>query len=225
MLSKHKEKQEAIILRQSGLSIGNIAKRLKVSKSSVSIWVRDVALTDEMNKKNKHYQSLAAIAALRKASLQMAIDARAIRLEYQEIGREMAKNLGRDYAFGVALYFGEGSKNKNACILVNTDIELIDFFVQFLKKFFLIKNGDIRMKLVHYDNGELTLDEVTEHWIHKLNISGCKVGKATIKVGEPLKNKHPYGLCTIAVHRTDIVQKIYGSIRQFTNSSEVKFLG
>jgi transposase len=48
MFVKPEARQEARRLRMAdGLSIRDIATRLGVSKSSVSLWVRDVALTAE----------------------------------------------------------------------------------------------------------------------------------------------------------------------------------
>src|SRR5688572_3496121 len=40
-------REEARRLRQQGMAIKRIAKQLSVSQSSVSIWVRDIVLSDE----------------------------------------------------------------------------------------------------------------------------------------------------------------------------------
>jgi len=54
-MAKFKEKNKAIQLRKSGKSIGEIANQLNVSKSVVSLWCRDIALTkkqiDALHKK------------------------------------------------------------------------------------------------------------------------------------------------------------------------------
>lgn len=50
-MAKSKEKNKALILRQNGESIKDIAKRLKISKSTVSLWCRDIKLTSEQIKK------------------------------------------------------------------------------------------------------------------------------------------------------------------------------
>src|SRR5437868_4690128 len=44
---KTQEKTEARELRKQGLSINDICRRLGVAKSSVSLWVRDIQLTEE----------------------------------------------------------------------------------------------------------------------------------------------------------------------------------
>lgn len=44
---KHEMREQARQLRAQGISIIQIAKQLGVSKGSVSVWVRDIHLTDE----------------------------------------------------------------------------------------------------------------------------------------------------------------------------------
>ncbi|PIR46774.1 MAG: hypothetical protein COV07_02220 [Candidatus Vogelbacteria bacterium CG10_big_fil_rev_8_21_14_0_10_45_14] len=44
---KIKEKNKAIELRSKGMSLGEISRKLMVSKASVSVWVRNVKLTKE----------------------------------------------------------------------------------------------------------------------------------------------------------------------------------
>lgn len=45
-MTKPLERAEARRLRAEGMSVRDIAARLGVAKASVSVWVRDVALTD-----------------------------------------------------------------------------------------------------------------------------------------------------------------------------------
>ena len=46
-MAKIIEKEKAITLRKQGSSIGEIAKHLFVSKSTVSGWCRDISLSDD----------------------------------------------------------------------------------------------------------------------------------------------------------------------------------
>jgi hypothetical protein len=45
--SKDSERLRAIALRKKGMSVKDIAKELMVAKSSVSVWVRDIQLTEK----------------------------------------------------------------------------------------------------------------------------------------------------------------------------------
>jgi transposase len=48
-MAKSVEKEEARKLRKEGMSILAISKKLKVSKSSASLWCRDIELTLEQS--------------------------------------------------------------------------------------------------------------------------------------------------------------------------------
>ena len=81
---KAKEKKQARELRENeGLPINEIAKRLNVSKSSVSLWVRDVELN------NKQIENLRNMNPIYNNQLRGANKKREIylslRKEYQEI--------------------------------------------------------------------------------------------------------------------------------------------
>lgn len=99
-------------LRASGMTLADIAERLGVAKSSVSVWVRDVDFTPSPRRTGAQRRpnrlrdrKLAEIAALDAAGI-------------ERIG------VLTDDAFlaaGVALYAGEGSKGDGAVKFANTD--------------------------------------------------------------------------------------------------------
>ncbi len=66
MREKKLEKEKAIELRKEGRSVRSIAKILKVSKSSVSIWVRDIVITIEQRKVLDENSRLARIRRIPK---------------------------------------------------------------------------------------------------------------------------------------------------------------
>ena len=59
---KKDKKEEAIKLRKEGLSLNKISEELKVAKSSVSLWVRNVELSEQqieyLEKKGHNHESL-----------------------------------------------------------------------------------------------------------------------------------------------------------------------
>src|SRR5882757_11038456 len=97
-------------LRAAGWSIKEIERRLSVSRSSVSLWVRDVELGPEQRKRLLAQARLGPlVAAERKAAT-----AREIRRGYQEECRRLARERDATYAAGCMLYWAEGSKSRNA---------------------------------------------------------------------------------------------------------------
>ena len=208
MKLKIKEKAECRELRKQGYSLNFIAQKIKVSKSSVSLWVRDIELTNEQ---------IEIIEYKRKASASNSETFRKRRREYQEIGREKAKKSDSLYAFGCALFWGEGSKKKNNVIITNSDPLMLSFFVKFLKKYFNVSSSDFSISIQYYLNNGLSLNEIEQYWCNILNLSKESLKEHTLKSkyygGK--KVKHPYGICSVRICNTSIAMQIYGSIKEY----------
>ena len=125
-------------LRKQGKSIKEIASFTGVSKSSVSLWCRDIELTsrqiERLIKRKENGLKLGQInAALKKKKL------RDEKIEKYE--QEAIKRLGeikkRDlFLIGLALYLGEGFKYHNRAGFTNSDPLIIKFMINWFKSFF-----------------------------------------------------------------------------------------
>jgi len=136
-MAKFKEKIEAHKLRRSGESIGAIAQKLGIAKSTVSLWCREIELTAKQQKKldqkiiesGQSGRSLGASVNKRKREV--------IITRANEKGDRLIKKISkRDLLFlGLGLYWGEGSKNtENRFILVNSDPFIIKAVIKWLKE-------------------------------------------------------------------------------------------
>ncbi|MFA5934386.1 MAG: hypothetical protein WC827_00660 [Candidatus Paceibacterota bacterium] len=65
---KKNKKKEAINLRKKGQSVKEIANNLKVSKSSVSVWVRSIDLTSKQQKILSHRSSSSIVTEKRRGT-------------------------------------------------------------------------------------------------------------------------------------------------------------
>ena len=74
----------------------------------------------------------------------------------------------------------------------------------------------------------LSLEQIEEYWKIKLHLLTENKRKAIIKSDYyPQKQavtKLPYGVCSISVHSTDIVQTIFGAIQEYGNFVNEKWL-
>jgi len=217
MKAKIKEKAECRKLRKQGMSLRNISKQIKVSKGSVSIWVRDIDLTNKQKKKLQFRD---------KAYINHSENFRNKRREYQQQGREKARTEDQYYAFGCALFWGEGSKCKNYVRLVNSDPKLMSFFINFLRKYFSVANEDVALTFQYYLDNGLTLEEIQTYWCNQLKLPKSCLRKCTLKSKyySTSKIKHPYGICSIAIGNTQIAQQIFGSIKEYVNDNSDKWL-
>lgn len=116
---KIKEQERARALRAQNRTLADIAQTLGVSKSSVSLWVRDVPFTPS----RRRYGSQRRRQPLRERKVR----------EIEELNREGVVRIGAlsDGAFfiaGVALYAGEGAKADALVKFANSDPEMVRFF-------------------------------------------------------------------------------------------------
>jgi transcriptional regulator with XRE-family HTH domain len=121
---KTAERLEARRLRAAeGCSIREIAQRVGVSRSSASLWVRDVELTppqvDALRGRDPRFD------ASRNGSAANAERARARRIEAQHEGQRRARGADRRYAAGCMLYWAEGSRARNSVRFTNSDPEMM----------------------------------------------------------------------------------------------------
>jgi len=123
---KTDERRIARELRSQGWSVKEIERALGVSRSSISVWVRDVALgPDERARLVSRSRLGPMVAAERKASA-----ARAQRVRYQAEGRRRAQAGDPSYAAGCMLYWAEGAKERNSVKLVNSHPALLRVFAR-----------------------------------------------------------------------------------------------
>jgi len=223
---KAKEKEKCRYLRRNeGLSLREIAQKVGVSKCSVSVWVRDIELT-EKQKIKLNYRDPANTGWSKRAKGWSEYH-RNLRRQYQESGRLKTKENDKEYAFGCALFWAEGDKNKNQIGFCNTDPIMMQFFVNFLKKYFDIRPENITLSVNCYLNNGITLNDIQSYWLNLLDLPITSIRKATIKskyYDGKKSGKHPYGVCRVRINSTNFVQQLFGSIKEFVNDESDNYL-
>ena len=139
-MAKSKERLLARKLRQNGISVRKIAKKLKVSKGTASRWVSDIVLSVKQLEKLRHDN----IVGSEKGRLLGSLKQKQARLKRIEqgitLGKQNLTKLTRRelLAVGVALYWAEGSKKDRTLSFCNSDPKLISFMINWLKLCFNI---------------------------------------------------------------------------------------
>ena len=228
MIAKLREKEKAIKLRKKGLSYGEILKQVPVTKASLSLWLRDVKLSkkqqDRLTKKSLAGLSLGAKIKKENRILKTKkIKKKAIK----EIGRIGKKQL---WLIGVALYWAEGSKQKehNPSVRVefgNSDDQMIRFYLKWLKEICNLSSEDLDFRIDIHETADG--EKAKRHWARVTNLSLDKFQNVfwkKHKVNTKRKNvgKDYYGLLRINVKRsTDLNRKITGWIEGICKQSGV----
>ena len=177
------EQQRARELRAEAWTLDEIAAELGVSKSSVSLWVRDVEFDPRPRR-----------AARRRGpnALQRAKAAEIDRLLAE--GRERIGQLTeRDLLIaGTALYAGEGFKSRQVG-MANTNPAVLLLFVAWLRHFFEI--DERRLKIALYLHEGLDLAAAEHFWSDLLSIPGDRFLKPYRAIADPTirRSKHEMG--------------------------------
>lgn len=214
---KLEDKLQAQELRRKGLSYKEILQTLHVSKSTISLWCRDIELTEEQKLRllnNKEFGQ-------RKGSQVAAYNKRIKRIKRTEKIREEAiKELGnlahRDkFISGIALYAAEGDKTDGKGGFSNSDPKLIKFMVDWFLKFAKIPMDNLRGAIWIHEG----LDErkARQFWSGLTGIPPKQFNKtyiARIKSDSKKirKNIHQYGVFAIRFSNSAIHRRIMGWI-------------
>lgn len=185
---KLREREQARDLRAEGLSMPEIAERLGVSKSSVSLWTRDVPFTPRPRARARRREPNALM--LRK---QAEID-RLLAEGHERVG-ELSE---REFLMaGIALYAGEGAKRDRELKLTNTDPRIVSFFCAWLRHFFAIDESRLRARLYLHEG--LDLDAATTYWSALTGIPESQFRKPYRAVPDPSIRhaKHVYGCLSV----------------------------
>ena len=135
-MAKYDLRIRARKLRAKGESVKVIAKTLGVSKSTVSLWVRDIILSVEQLEKLKHRSIKGRELGRLKGAL---VQKERSLLKLENSKNEAIKKIGplnkRELLLvGAALYWAEGSKKHGRRVFFcNSDPDMINLFIRWLK--------------------------------------------------------------------------------------------
>ena len=218
-MAKSKEKLQALILRRDGESIKVIAKRLSVSAGSVSVWVKDIVLTQPQIK-NLQKRSTDALFGKKKHYLDQ--QKKKHEAKVADIMRRGMKRLGklskRDvFVLGTALYWGEGFKKDSLVGLGTSDPIAAKFFIHWLQTCFHINKENLIVRVTVNIGYKDSVRVIETYWADALGIAIQQFSKPffqNTKWKKEYENKNQYyGVVRIRVRRSiNILREIKGSI-------------
>ena len=215
--------------RGRAMSVKEIARLVGVAPSSVSLWVRDVALTpdqlESLRQRNPVYNR-----QLRGVN-RNAEKGRARRSAYQEEGRELARHADPLLVAGTMLYWAEGGKrNRNAAQISNSDPEVLTLFMRFLRQCLDVPDDQIRVTCNLFADHLDRQHEIEQFWLDTLQLTRAHLCKSFVNVYSKYSQKKrrgmlPYGTTRVTVHSTRVVQIIFGSIQEYAGFDRPEWLG
>ncbi|MBI3306075.1 helix-turn-helix domain-containing protein [Candidatus Nomurabacteria bacterium] len=208
-MSKYNERIKALSMRREGASIIVIARKLSVSKSTVSEWCREIILTEEQFEKLRINKGISLTTGQRmgaEKNKKKRLDA----IVAAEVwGRELIKSISQRelLLIATALYWSEGSKSDRTSgfIFVNSDPEMILVMKSFLVNILMIPPEEIICSIQINRIHEIRIDIVLNFWQKLLSLPGNQFRKpyyVNTRVNKIYDNyENYYGICRLVVRK------------------------
>ncbi len=225
-MAKSKKQILARQMRKEGASIKGIAKRLNVSRGSVSIWCRNIELTKEqIEKLHRNMVAGSYIGRLKGARIQRERKNEKIGRYLKEGTKEVGNLNDRElFIAGVCLYWGEGSRKSPGARFYNSDPAVVKFIVKWFKKILHIPTERFLMYVTINQTHKNRAEEVNQYWS---KIAGIPIEQFRKPIFIKSKNKKVYEnaaehygtLCIRIAKGTDLFYQIMGWIKALSEAA------
>lgn len=198
-------------MRLDGSSFSEINQKLKVPKSTLSLWVKDIPKPQNMyftNQKEWLDKIRILAAKANRAKRQKVI--KTIELEVEKDVKDWNSFSSKEMQKTIlaVLYWAEGTKGRQVLQFANTDPRLILLFVTLLRKAFVIDETKLRVRLhLHYYHKE---KEVKGFWSNLLGIPLSQFNKTYRKhrSREKVFRRNFGGICFIKYNSVYLQERI-----------------
>ena len=224
-MARFKDREKAILLRKEGMSYSQIKKNLKLSKSTLSLWLRDYPLSKQ------RIRELRDLNEKRIERFRMTFKKKK-EVKLKEIYKSQKKLIlpfsdKELFLSGLLLYWGEGVKSRmNEVSVSNNDPSVIRFFLYWLNRILKIPKDKIKVYLHLYNNMDITKEK--EYWSKALKIPLSQFTKPYIKNTSNIRINHKgafgHGTCNIRIFNTLLAEKILMSLKVISDWCNKKMM-
>lgn len=170
---------EALRLRKNGYSYEEISKKLKIAKSSAFLWCHLVKLNQ---KAKKRISGRMAIGMKKAKEVLRGKKVKVLKNISQNVDKYLLQIKSKKEVNKLLcsfLFWGEGEKNRNAVIFVNSDPIMVECFLKLIRSSFVLDENKFR-GLIHvheYHNDE----EIKKYWSKITKIPLKQFSKSYLK--------------------------------------------
>jgi transcriptional regulator with XRE-family HTH domain len=212
------DKNKAILLRKQGKSYNEIVKILGISKSTLSLWLRNIKMPVDIKRRfwNKARKKWAA--NIIKFNKERGKIAKQKAQQIQKLALRDVKKISKRELFlvGITLYWAEGfKKSRWAVVFSNSDPLMIRLMMRFFREICRIKENKFRAIVQIHPN--VTSQKAINYWSKITKISKKQFQKTYSRLTPSSKRKRafnvlPYGTLRISISDVRIINKIKGWI-------------
>jgi len=179
---KAEEKKLAIKLRKEGKVFREILEQVDVSKSTLSLWLREIPLSEKHLRRIKNLKD----AAREKASISIKSK---WKRKYNKIYDEYEPPFSEPFfMLGLGIYMGEGSKYSRCVVgLANSDKKILLIFKKWIEKYFAEKNFKWRGYVATHSGKDII--GIKLWWSKKMKIPLQNFNKTNVTVNKISQRK------------------------------------
>jgi hypothetical protein len=208
------EWRQARQLRRTGLPLAEIARRVGVSKSGVSLWVRDVEFDGPVPRSARgRRRDPNALQRRKQGEIERLLEEGRVR-----IGRLSEREF---LVAGAALYAGEGAKGDGRICFANSDPKMVAFFCSWLRHFYEIDESRLRLAL--YLHQGLDLAAAMAFWSTLTGIPEAQFTKPYRAVPDPSIRhaKHVHGCVAVGYSCSATHRSVMGLVRALLSDGAI----
>lgn len=218
-MSKPALHEKAILLRKKGLSYSEIKLRVPVSRSTISLWLRDIVLTK--NQKKRLYEKGVVSRALGSKALKEDRIKRTKEV-VDKACLEVAKLIKKDlWLIGAILYWAEGHKQKEhnpsqRLVFSNSDQRMLRIYLRWLDECLDIAVERLTFDIYIHETYKKTNTELVDYWsdvtrIPKEKFKHIYIKKNKVRSYRKNRGKKYNGVLRISVRKSvDLNRKVIG---------------
>lgn len=226
-MKQSKLKNKAIYLRKTGFSLRYIANHLHLSKSTVSVWLRNIKLTQSQKKHLINNWKAGLVKARIKAA---QVNKQAKRKRIETINKDVNKlfkqikiNNPILEIFLSSLFLGEGFKKEGKTAMGSLNPEILKSFVTLLR--ILYKTDQSKFRAAIYARADQNINSLINYWSKLLKISPSQFHKTQVDKRTRSKKTYPdyKGVCAVYYYDTSIQRRLLSiskKMLEYINSKE-----
>jgi hypothetical protein len=215
------DRDKARLLRiKYQLSYSSILKQVRVSRSTLTRWLKDLPLTEERilelrrkgwSKGEAQRERIRETKRKKRAESERNLYEK-IRAKFPELSHQTL------FVAGLMLYQAEGDKKDPYHIgLANTDPQVIKFFIWWVQEFLKVEKSRIRIQLHLYDSMNTQVER--KFWAQQTGLPYSQFYKDQIREIRPKSFSYSesfrHGTCKIYINGLKETQELMLSIRAF----------
>lgn len=217
-MALREKREQALALRKQQISYSEIKKVLNVSKSTLSLWLRDFPLSQErINElRGNSEKRIEKYRETRRKTKEKRLQG-----FYLEQKKKIFPLNKRDlFIAGLFLYWGEGSKTISKEVFVsNTDPAVISVFIKWMEIIFKIAKSDLKFRMHFYENTDVKKEMA--FWAKSLNVSESQFTKPYIKKTSSLrineKGSFGHGTCNAGIYDARLSEQVLMGIKAISD--------